>query len=99
MSRLRAAPRRFTVQETRKATVIAFFAWAIAVYDFILFGTLLPIIKADFGWSEGQALFVSTLVTLGGAIVVLLMGQVVDRFGRRRGMMFTVGGTARCPRR
>jgi MFS transporter, putative metabolite:H+ symporter len=94
MSRLRAAPRRFTVRETRKATVIAFFAWAIAVYDFILFGTLLPIIKKDFGWSEGQALFVSTLVTLGGAIVVLIMGQIVDRFGRRRGMMLTVGGTA-----
>ena len=34
--------RRIPVRETRRATGIAFFAWTIAVYDFILFGTLLP---------------------------------------------------------
>ncbi|WP_345153124.1 MFS transporter [Arthrobacter ginkgonis] len=88
------APRRFTVRETRIATVIAFFAWAVAVYDFIMFGTLLPVIKEDFGWSESQALFVHTLTTLGGAIVVFVLGPLVDRFGRRRGMMLTVAGTA-----
>lgn len=84
----------FTRKETRTATVLAFFAWAVAVYDFILFGTLLPVMKADLGWSESEALLIHTLVTLGGAVVVLLIGPVVDRFGRRKGMMLTVAGTA-----
>ncbi|MFV3017464.1 MFS transporter, partial [Pseudomonas sp. KHB2.9] len=35
-------PRQLTSQEVRFATWIAFFAWVFAVYDFILFGTLLP---------------------------------------------------------
>ncbi|MGO1545259.1 MAG: MFS transporter [Gulosibacter sp.] len=87
-------PKRFSIRETRSATVIAFFAWTIAVFDFILFGTLLPVIKEDLGWSDSQALLIATLTTLGGAIVVLIIGPIVDRFGRRKGMMITVGGTA-----
>ncbi|MGY4650547.1 hypothetical protein [Mycobacterium sp. URHB0021] len=47
--------RRVGVRETRRATSIAFFAWTIAVYDFILFGTLLPRISESFGWSTSHA--------------------------------------------
>ncbi|MBJ7288681.1 MFS transporter [Williamsia sp.] len=86
--------RRVSVRETRRATGIAFFAWTIAVYDFILFGTLLPRIQESFGWSTSHALLVSTLVSVGTAFVVLAVGPIVDRLGRRKGMIISVGGTA-----
>lgn len=89
-------PRLRTVskRETRRATGIAFVAWTIAVYDFILFGTLLPRIQDSFGWDTSFALLVSTLVSLGTGIAVLVIGPLVDRFGRRKGMMISIGGTA-----
>lgn len=86
--------RRIPVRETRRATGIAFFAWTIAVYDFILFGTLLPRISESFGWTTSHALFVSTLVSVGTAVVVLGVGPMVDRLGRRKGMIISVAGTA-----
>ncbi|HET6504531.1 MAG TPA: MFS transporter [Amycolatopsis sp.] len=89
----RALP-RVGVKATRKATVIAFFAWLFAVYDYILFGTLLPEIAKYFGWSESTASLVSTLVSVGTAVVALAVGPVVDRIGRRKGMILTVSGTA-----
>lgn len=86
--------RRVSGKETRRASGIAFIAWTIAVYDFILFGTLLPRIAESFNWSTSHALLVSTLVSVGTAIVVLLVGPMVDKLGRRRGMIISVGGTA-----
>ncbi|MCI2422633.1 MFS transporter [Saccharopolyspora sp. K220] len=83
-----------SVKATRQATVIAFLAWLLAVYDYILFGTLLPEIGDHFGWSEATASLVSTLVSVGTAIVALAVGPIVDRIGRRRGMILTVSGTA-----
>ncbi|MGW4339214.1 MFS transporter [Rhodococcus koreensis] len=82
------------MRETRKSTIIAFLAWTVEVYDFILFGTLLPRAKEDFGWSSSHARLISTFVSIGTAIVVLGVGPLVDRLGRRKGMMITVGGTA-----
>ncbi|MFV0253153.1 MAG: MFS transporter [Beutenbergiaceae bacterium] len=86
--------RRVSTRETRRATSIAFLAWTIAVYDFILFGTLLPRIEESFSWEPSFALLVSTLVSVGTFIVVMLVGPMVDRLGRRKGMVVSVGGTA-----
>lgn len=83
-----------SVKETRKGTAFALFAWIFAVYDFILFGTLLPEIASDLGWSNATATGVTTAVSIGTAIVVLGVGPVVDRIGRRKGMLLTVSGTA-----
>lgn len=85
---------RVGVRATRKATVIAFLAWLFAVYDYILFGTLLPEMSTHFGWTQTKASFVSTLISVGTAIVALCVGPLVDRIGRRRGMILTVAGTA-----
>jgi len=41
--------RRVGRRATRKATIIAFFAWLFASFDFVMFGTLLPQISASFG--------------------------------------------------
>lgn len=86
--------RTVSKRETTMSTTIAFIAWSIAVYDFILFGTLLPRIQESFGWDTSFALLVSTLVSLGTGIMVLVIGPLVDRFGRRKGMVVSIGGTA-----
>jgi MFS transporter, putative metabolite:H+ symporter len=85
---------RVGVRATRKATVIAFLAWMFAVYDYILFGTLLPDISHTFHWSNTTAALVSTLVSASTCVVALFVGPITDRIGRRRGMMLTVSGTA-----
>lgn len=85
---------RFSIRDTRKASVLAFLAWTFAVYDYILFGTLLPEMARTFGWDQATASLVSTLVSVGTAVVVLAIGPVVDRIGRRKGMILTVTGTA-----
>ena len=91
---LPAGLERVSVRQTRRVTGIAFLAWTIAVYDFILFGTLLPDISRDFGWDTSESLLVSTLVSVGTAVIVLLVGPLVDRLGRRVGMVVSVTGTA-----
>lgn len=85
---------RVGVRQTRKATVIALFAWIFAVYDYIMFGTLLPEISGQFKWTQAEASLISTLISVGTAVVVLGVGPLVDRMGRRKGMILTVSGTA-----
>lgn len=81
--------------ETRRGSLLAFLAMTFAIYDFILFGTILPDIQQHFGWSDSEATAINTAVSLGGALVLLVGGGlVVDRIGRRLGMMLTIGGTA-----
>ena len=86
--------RRVGSRATRKATVIAFFAWLFAVFDYIMFGTLLPQISTSFGWDDATASLVSTLVSVTTAVIALAVGPITDRIGRRRGMILTVSGTA-----
>ncbi len=88
------AKHRVSTSETRRGTVIALLAWIFAVYDFILFGTLLPSIQEDFGWSSSTAVGVATAISVGTALVVFGVGPLVDRLGRRKGMLLTVSGTA-----
>lgn len=85
---------RISRDQTIRGTVLAFLAWTLAVYDFILFGTLLPRISESFGWTQETTLLVNTLVSVGVFVVVVIVGLGVDRLGRRRGMMITVGGAA-----
>ncbi|OBF39643.1 MFS transporter [Mycobacterium sp. ACS1612] len=85
---------RVESRATRKATIIAFFAWLFAAFDFIMFGTLLPQISASFGWDKATASLVSTLVSVTTAVVALAAGPITDRIGRRKGMILTVSGTA-----
>ncbi len=89
--------RRFPVFSRRKtstATVLALLAWTVAVFDYGLFGTLLPAMQAEFGWTAPEAYAINTWIAVGTAIVCFGIGPVIDRLGRRKGMMLTVGGTA-----
>ena len=83
-------------KDVRYATWIALFAWIFAVYDFILFGTLLPEIGKHEGWSPALQAELATWVAVGTAVIALLVGPFVDRLGRRKGIILTVSGAAIC---
>lgn len=89
-------PVQLSSKDVTYSTWIAFFAWVFAVYDFILFGTLLPVMGGYFNWNEAEQAEIATWVALGGAIVAFGIGPVVDRIGRRGGIIVTIGGTAIC---
>jgi MFS family permease len=84
----------FSKAATRTATILALLAWTIAVFDYGLFGTLLPAMQDSFGWSASEAYAVNTWIAVGTAVVCFGIGPVIDRLGRRKGMMTTIGGTA-----
>lgn len=87
-------PNIITPRNARYATLVAFLAWVFAVYDFVLFGTLLPQIAETFGWSVEETTAINTWVSVGTFLVAILLGLIADKIGRRRGMMLTIGGTA-----
>ncbi|MCW2724098.1 MAG: transporter [Frankiales bacterium] len=83
-----------TDRDVRIATWVCFFAWTFAVYDFVLFGNLLPKLAADLGWSSGHSTGVNTWVTAGTALVAFGVGPLADRLGRRKGIIIAVVGAA-----
>lgn len=93
---VRWRPNTVSRAQVNYATWVCFFAWVFAVYDFILFGTLLPRIGEHFKWSASQQISINTWVTLGTAIVALGVGPIVDRMGRKNGIIFAVAGAAIC---
>lgn len=84
----------FTKRETDVVTILALCAWTVAVFDYGLLGTLLPAMQHSFGWTPTTAYAVNTWISVGSAIVAFSLGPIIDRLGRRQGMMLTVGGTA-----
>lgn len=84
----------FSKRATSTATVLALLAWTIAVFDYGLFGTLLPAMQESFGWSASEAYAINTWIAVGTAVVCFGIGPIIDRLGRRKGMMTTIGGTA-----
>lgn len=84
----------FSKKDTTTATILALLAWTVAVFDFGLFGTILPAMQKEFRWTEPEAYAVNTWIAVGTAIVCFAIGPVIDRLGRRKGMMTTIGGTA-----
>lgn len=83
-----------TPRDVKIATWICFFAWTFAVYDFVLFGNLLPVMAADLGWTGAQSTNVNTWVTVGTALVAFAIGPIVDKVGRRKGIILAVLGAA-----
>lgn len=73
---------------------VCFLAWVFSVYDFTLFGTLLPKIAEDFGWSTATSTEVNTWVQIGTFGVALAVGPMIDRLGRRSALIITVLGAA-----
>jgi len=87
-------PTRIEPRHVTYASFIAFLAWFFSVYDFNLFGTLLPKIRVAFGWSNGFATTVSTLVSVATFVAAMCVGPIIDRFGRRMAMILTTAAAA-----
>ena len=83
-----------STRDVRIATWICFFAWTFAVYDFVLFGNLLPVLAKELGWASSQSTEVNTWVTAGTALVAFAVGPLVDKVGRRKGILVAVIGAA-----
>lgn len=89
-------PAPVSLPQVKYATLVAFLAWTFAVYDFILFGMLLPEIGRATGLDDAAQARLATWVALGTVVVALAIGPLVDKFGRRFGMVLTVGGAGIC---
>jgi MFS family permease len=76
------------------ASIVAFLAWVLSVYDFTLFGTLLPKIASDMGWSTAFSTGVATAVQIGVIIVALSVGPLLDYVGRKKSLIITTAGAA-----
>ncbi|MGM7669870.1 MFS transporter [Microbacterium sp. A93] len=76
----------------RKVSAVCFVAWIISVYDFTLFGTLLPVIAEDFGWSTAESTTVNTIAQVGVFIVSLIVGPIIDKLGRRNALVILMIG-------
>jgi predicted MFS family arabinose efflux permease len=76
------------------ASIVAFLAWMFSVYDFILFGILLPVIAKDFNWSTEFSTLVATWVSVGTFVVAIMVGPIVDYMGRRLALVVTTAGAA-----
>jgi MFS family permease len=83
----------FSTRQLVYPSVIAFLAWVVCVYDFIMFGTLLPRIADDFGWATATSTAIATLVAIGTAVVAILVGPMIDYVGRKRSLIITTAGT------
>jgi MFS family permease len=83
-----------TPRMVRRVSIVCFLAWVFSVFDNTLFGTLLPKISTDFGWSPDKGTVVATWVTAGTFLVSLAVGPMLDRFGRRPSLMITTAGAA-----
>lgn len=75
-------------------SIVCFLAWVFSVYDYTLFGTLLPKIKDTFGWTTATSTAVTTYVTVGTFVVSIAVGPMLDRFGRKVTLVFTTVGAA-----
>jgi MFS family permease len=83
----------FATRELIYPSIIAFLAWVVCVYDYIMFGTLLPRMAEDFGWATATSTAVATLVAVGTFFVAILVGPLIDYAGRKRSLIITTAGT------
>lgn len=75
------------------ATVIAFVAWSFSTFDFVLEGTLLPLMAEEFGWTTAYSATVSMYVSIAVLIVSFTVGPVAERVGRSNALLLCTLGT------
>src|SRR5829696_795761 len=83
----------FTTRELVYPSIIAFLAWVVCVYDYIMFGTLLPKMAGDFGWATATSTLIATIVSIGTFFVAIFVRPMIDYVGRKRSLIITTAGT------
>jgi ACS family hexuronate transporter-like MFS transporter len=69
---------------------LLFFATSINYIDRQVLGILAPQLQTQMGWTEVQYGYIITAFQLAYALGFLMMGNIMDRFGTRRGFSFAV---------
>src|SRR5215207_6390985 len=67
----------FSTRELVYPSIIAFLAWVVCVYDYIMFGTLLPKMADDFGWATATSTAIATIVSIGTFFVAIFVGSMI----------------------
>lgn len=83
-----------STESRRPAALVILFCWLLVVfdgYDLIVYGTTLPQILKEPGWNLTAASggFIGSLAFLGMLIGALAAGDLADRLGRRRTILWT----------
>lgn len=76
------------------SSIVAFLAWTFAVYDYTLFGTLLPVMADGLGWSTATSTAVVTLVGVGVFAAAMTVGPMLDYLGRKTSLILVTVGAA-----
>lgn len=87
-------PQKPSSKDVTYASIVALVAWTLSVFDFILFGTLLPEMAQTFGWSTAKVGDIATWVAVGTFIVSLTVGPLTDYLGRKKALILTTSGVA-----
>ena len=72
------------------SSIVCFLAWVFFVYDYTLFGALLPVISDEFGWSTSFGTFILTLVSIGTKQAVLEIAPGVELTVLKQAIVRTV---------
>ena len=73
-------------------SIVCFLAWVFSVYDYTLFGTLLPAMADGLGWSAATSTAVATWVGVGVFIMAIGVGPLLDYVGRKAALVITAAG-------
>ncbi len=76
------------------ASIVAFFSWTFSIFNFFMFGNLLPVIAPVFGWSTTDSGLILTAISLGTFLTSLTVGPMADYLGRRTALTLGVIGGA-----
>jgi MFS family permease len=77
-----------------KAFLVCLFAYATAQMDLALFGYAIPSIRAEFGLSLSGVMSVVSSAFLIGGILIVWLGLLTDRQGRKRMFQFSLIGSS-----
>lgn len=100
MEKVSAAPSTGSREEqgsTRRivyASIIAFLAWTFSIFNFFIFGYLVPVIAPVFNWSFTDVGIIFTAISLGTILTSLTVGPMTDYLGRRKALALAVLGGA-----
>src|SRR5215213_1449286 len=68
-------------------SIVCFLAWVFSVYDYTLFGTLLPKMAGEFGWAPATSTAIATFVAVGTFIFALTVGPLLVYICRKKALI------------
>ena len=74
------------------ASTVAFLSWSFSIFNFFLFGNLLPVLAPVFGWTTTDSGVILTVISFGTFLTSLSVGPMADYLGRRTALALTVIG-------